>query len=161
MIKKLKYAAAAVVAAIAPGASSAMTMLNFAGGPGSLADGDTFVFSNSPADVGGIAFAAEGPGSITIGIANDVGSNLRLAFDLVGNTLHDTVFALDGVVFNPVVGTEFSAVISGLSTLVVTYTGADAFDSIAFELAAVPLPAAAAMMLTALGGLALTRFRKS
>lgn len=161
MINKLKYVAATAVAAIAPGASSAMTMLNFSGGPGSLADGDTFLFSTSPADVGGIAFAPEGPGSFTINIMNDIGSNLRLAFDLIGDNLHDTVFTLDGVVFNPVVATEFSAAISGLSTLVVTYSGADAFDSIAFELAAVPLPAAAAMMLTALGGLALARFRKS
>lgn len=158
MIKKLKYAAAAAFAAIAPGAASALT---FSGGPGTLEDGDTFLFSTSPADVGAIAFGPEGAGSITINILNDVGSNLRLAFDLIGDTLHSTVFTLDGTVFNPVVGTEFAAAISGLSTLVITYTGADAFDSIAFELAAVPLPAAAAMMLTALGGLALAKFRKS
>lgn len=157
VIKKLKSAAAAI-AAFAPASASALT---FSGGPGTLADGDTFQFSTSPADVGAIAFAPEGPGSITINILNDVGTNMRLAFDLVGSTLHDTVFTLDGTVFNPVVGTEFSSVISGLSTLVVTYTGADSFDSIAFELAAVPLPAAAAMMLTALGGLALAKFRKS
>lgn len=157
MINKLKSAAAAAIAAVAPVSASALT---FSGGSGTLVDGDTFLFSNSPADVGAIAFAPEGAGSITINIFNDVGSNLRLAFDLVGNTLHDSVFTLDGTVFNPVVGAEVASVVSGLSTLVITYTGADAFDSIAFELAAVPLPAAAAMMLTALGGLALTRLRK-
>lgn len=153
MIKRLKSATAALVAAVAPVSASALT---FSGPPADLVDGDTFAFSEGTGSLGAIAFSPEGPGSITLNILNDVGSNLRLAFELVGNTLNGVAFTLDGNAVTP----DFGAKITGLSELVISYTGADAFDTIAFNVSAVPVPAAAALMLTALGGLALTRFRK-
>ena len=153
MIKNIKYAVAAAISALVPMSASALT---FSSGPGTLADGGTFAFSAGDASIGAIAFSPELGGSITLNILNDVGANLRLAFELIGNTLNGVTYTLDGAPVTP----AFGAPIAGLSELVISYTGADAFDSIAFNVSAVPVPAAAALLLTALGGLALVRSRK-
>lgn len=150
MINSLKYAAAAAAAVFAPVSASALTY------SGSLSDGDTFAFSDGVGTLGGISFFGEGAGTITLNILNDVGTNMRLAFTTLSNALSGVTYSLDGAAVAP----DFSAPITGLSQLVISYTGATPGDDISLALSAVPVPAAAALMLTALGGLALARRRK-
>lgn len=152
MIKALKYGAAAAAAALAPVSASALTFF------GSLTDGDTFALSSGSGTIGASTFGAEGPASFTLTILNDVGSNVRLAFDALINTFTGGSITLDGVT----VANNFVADIAfGTSAdLVVSYGVLNPGETFSATLAAVPLPAAAAMLLTALGGLALTRFSK-
>lgn len=152
MIKSLKYAAAAAVAALAPVSASALTF------SGTLSDGDTFAFSDGTGSLGAIAFTSEGPGSITLNILNDVGANLRLAFDTLFNSLTGATFTLDGNAVSPDFGASIAS--GTTSELVISYGSLAPGANISSTLAAVPVPAAAALMLTALGGLALARLRK-
>lgn len=151
MIKALKYVATAAVATIAPVSASALTFF------GTLTDGDTFALSSGSATIGASTFGAEGPASFTLTILNDVGSNLRLAFDTLFNSFTGVSMTLDGVT----VADDFGAVIaSGTSAdLVVSYGILNPGETFSATLAAVPLPAAAVLMLTAIGGLALARGR--
>ena len=55
---------------------------------------------------------------------------------------------------------DFGAPVVGSTQLVINYSGAGVGDQIAFAMSAVPVPAAAALMLTAMGALALVRRNK-
>ncbi len=150
VIKALKYVAAAAVATLAPMSASALTYFSAYG------DGDTYNFSDGYQSLVGVALAPEGAGTITLNIVNDIGANLRFAFDLVAETLSGVTYTFAGAPVTP----DFGAPVAGSTQLVINYTGANVGDQIAFAMSAVPVPAAAALMLTAMGALALVRRNK-
>lgn len=150
MIKALKYVAAAAVATLAPVSASALTYFS------TYTNGSTYNFSDGYQSLVAVALAPEGPGSITLNIVNDIGSNLRFAFDLVAETLSGVTYTFGGAPVTP----DFGAPVGGSTQLVINYSGATPGSQLAFAMSAVPVPAAAALMLTAMGALALLRRNK-
>lgn len=146
MLNKLSHVAAAAMLALAPMSASALsadpTFTYLYEEPESEY---TWLFSD------GLEYfnllASNISGSYEIFIQNDVSDNLRYVFNVIDDDLPSAVISQ---------GT--SPKFGETSVLSISYD-ADFAEGIRFTLEAVPVPAAALLMLTALGGLAVSRRR--
>lgn len=151
MIKTLKKIGAVAAATLAPMSASSLTVTG-------AVDGETINFSDMTQNVGLFFDSAPESGSFSLMLFNDVAASMRLGFSTLFNSGETISVSIDGVT-QP--GTDFSAAVGfgNAVELIVNYAATSA-GSFGFSLAAVPVPAAAALMLTAIGGLALVRRSK-
>lgn len=146
MMNKLRFAAVAAVLALAPITASASTtdyafQDPISGSTWNFSDGTSKTFEFSP------RFGTEG-GQYIVKIYNDLADTLRYQIASLETTFENVSFFMGP---QPDKG-EYSV-------LAVNYSADDAQKGIYFTLEAVPVPAAALLMLTALGGLAVSRRR--
>lgn len=146
MMSKLRYIVAAAALALAPISASATTtdyafQDPLSGSVWNFSDGTSKTFQFAP------KYGTEG-GQYIVNIYNDLADTLRYQVAVLETT------------FEQLSITEGASPLKGAwSILTVNYTADDALRGIYFTLEAVPLPAAALLMLTALGGLAVSRRR--
>ncbi len=137
MLNKLKYAAVAAALAIAPISASALTTSSTTG------DVTEWSFSDGLSTFALTTDDVAASGTFTLDIINDLGGSLYYVF----NELASASFTISNLVTTPT-QLSFDFVAGAPSTY-------------SFTLAAVPVPAAALLMLTALGGLAISRRRSN
>lgn len=151
MIKTLKKIGAVAAATLAPMSASALTATG-------ATNGDVVKFSDMTQNVGLFFTSAPESGSFSLTLFNDIAASMRLGFSTLFDSGESISVSVNGTVMP---SGDFSAAVGFGSTveLVVNYI-ATTSGSFGFSLAAVPVPAAAVMLLTAIGGLALVRRRK-
>jgi len=155
----------ALVAAMALSAPISASALSFYG---DIGNGGTYSFSSGEQNLIAQAIAAEGAGSFTFNVTNDMASTGTFKFGVpfLNNSLPGGTFS-----FGPTLG---GASASGLSsafdlallagetaTITVMYNGLSKGDVLGARFSAVPLPAGIVLLLSALGMTALVRGRKN